>query len=306
MIYTITPNPAIDRIVYLEGDLTPEKNNIIREKYVDLGGKPTHVSAILEQLGGTPNKATGFSGELNKAELVSIFDKYHMNHEFIDIPDQRTRESIIVINSSGGSYMITERGLKVSDNDKEKMYSYIKENIRPDDIAVVGKPAQGFSVEDFRYLIRLLKEQNAYVACDVAEEYLHVAIEEKIDFVKPNKHEINDLFPGDEPIHQKFNRICEKVPNAVCSLGSEGALYKVENRFYQAVPPEVNVQSDTGAGDAFVAGYIYGVANGFDISDRVRWGILCSASKVQHYSSCQINKDDFEFIENNLKIHEVI
>ncbi|MFD1415757.1 1-phosphofructokinase family hexose kinase [Oceanobacillus jeddahense] len=305
MIYTITPNPAIDIIVYLEGDLTHEKNNITREKYVDLGGKPTHVSAILEQLGDTANKATGFSGELNKAELVAIFDRYQMNHEFIDIAEQRTRESIIVVNNSGGSYMITERGLKVSDNDKEKMYAYVKENIRPDDIAVVGKPAQGFSVGDFRYLIRLLKEQKAYVACDVASEYLNVAIEENIDFVKPNKHEINDLFPGDEPVHQKLNRICDKVPNAVCSLGSEGALYKVENTFYQVIPPKVEVKSDTGAGDAFVTGYIYGVANGYDVSDRVKWGVLCSASKVQHYSSCQINKDNFEFIENNLKIYEV-
>lgn len=305
MIYTITPNPAIDKIVYLEGDLTPEKNNVTREKYVDLGGKPTHVSAILEQLGDTPNKATGFAGELNKAELVSIFDRYHMNHEFIDIADQRTRESIIVINDSGGSYMITEKGLKASDTDKEKLYSYIRENIQSGDIAVVGKPAQGFSIEDFRYLLRLLKEQGAYVACDVAHEYLIVAIEEKVDFVKPNKHEINDIFPGDEPIEQKFNRVCENVPNAVCSLGSEGALYMLDNKFYQAVPPKVEVQSDTGAGDAFVTGYIYGVAHGFDVSERVKWGTLCSASKVQQFSSCQINKDDFDFIEKNIKTYEV-
>lgn len=306
MIYTITLNPAMDKIIYLEQDLTAEKNNVTKEKHVDLGGKATHVSAILEQL-HTPNRALGFAGSQNKSELVSIFNRYHMSHHFIDIADQSTRESIILINNSGGSYMITEKGLIISNVEKEQIYHFIKEHIKTKDIVVIGgKPPRGFTADDFRYLIQQLKALNVYIACDVSQEYLKVAIEEKVDFVKPNEHEINELFPGNEPIQHKLKAICEHVPNAVCSLGSEGALYKLEDKFYKITPPPVKIKSDTGAGDAFVTGYIYGVYNNYSIAERMKWGIRCSASKVQHYSSCEINPADFRFIEKNLKINEVI
>ncbi|MFD2831394.1 1-phosphofructokinase family hexose kinase [Corticicoccus populi] len=305
MIYTITLNPAIDRIIRLKENLQLEHNNKTKQKYIDLGGKATHVSAILTQL-GTDNLAMGFYGQNNRDELEVIFDQYNMDHDFHEISDQSTRESTVVINNSGGSYMITEEGLNVSENDIEKLYSKIREKVKADDIVVIaGTPPKGFSPRNLVELIQILKSRQAYIAVDLSKEYLEEAIKAKVNFIKPNEHELNEVYTGSSSVVNKFKNISNEIEDVLCTLGEKGVLFEEGGKVYQAIPPSVELKSDTGAGDAFVAGYIDALSRGLDKFERIRFGIQVSASKVQQYSSCLINIEDFEEINKNIQIIEV-
>lgn len=84
MIYTITLNPAIDKIKYLEGNLKQEQNNRVEKNFIDLGGKATHVSAILQQL-NQENIALGFAGDMNKEEFYRVLELYEIKHEYIEV-----------------------------------------------------------------------------------------------------------------------------------------------------------------------------------------------------------------------------
>jgi len=306
LIHTITLNPAIDEIVYLEENLTAEKNNKIKLKKRDLGGKSTHVSAVLTQL-NIDNIATGFLGEQNKTELTIELDRYNIKHQFMELENQKTRKSTVIINKNGETYMLTEQGLSISENSKRNLHHYINTSVNEGDIVVIGgTPPQKFSTEDFKELIKILKNKHTFIACDVAKEYLKVAIEEEVHFVKPNEHEIEYLYPMEKTKIKKLHRIYKKVPYAICSLGAEGVLYKSKNIFYRMVPPSVRVRSDTGAGDAFVGGFIYGIYSNLSFFECIEWGILCSVSKVKQSSSCSINTRDFESIKKNIKNYEVI
>lgn len=305
MIYTITLNPAIDKIKYLEGNLEQEQNNRVKEKFIDLGGKATHVSAILQQLNKS-NIALGFAGELNKQEFYEVLKIYNIRHDYIEVKNESVRESIVVINNSGGSYMITEKGPDIIEPDKNKLIKILKEQVKENDIIVIaGSPPPGYSSKDFRELIKVLRKNNAYIACDVAGKYLKVSLEEGVDFVKPNEHELETLYDGNEDLSEKFKKLTSKVKNAVCSLGGEGAMYMANGKIFRITPPKVKVKSDTGAGDAFVGGYIYALSNNSSIHERVKQGIIVSASKVQHHGSCQIDPAQFDFINKNTKILEV-
>ena len=112
MIYTFTLNTAIDRIIYFEEELERKKNNKISHYLYDVGGKATHVSIILSQL-GIDNIAAGFIGTEKGGLLKELLKEYNVKSEFI-VQEGKTRESFVLVDNSGkGSFMITEKGFTV-------------------------------------------------------------------------------------------------------------------------------------------------------------------------------------------------
>jgi pseudouridine kinase len=98
-----------------------------------------------------------------------------------------------------------------------------------------------------------------------AEAYLDMTIESEGDFFKAAKL-----------ITQKG---AERV---VITRGDQGLIYYTVYKEASAIlPPEVKVVDVTGAGDALVAGIIYGYIKGSDTDGACRIGITCSSLTLQ-------------------------
>ncbi|MEL3973542.1 carbohydrate kinase [Rossellomorea oryzaecorticis] len=98
-----------------------------------------------------------------------------------------------------------------------------------------------------------------------AEAYLDMTIESEGDFFKAAKM-----------ITQKG---AERV---VITRGDQGLIYYTVYKEASAIlPPEVKVVDVTGAGDALVAGIIYGYIKGSDTDGACRIGITCSSLTLQ-------------------------
>jgi pseudouridine kinase len=98
-----------------------------------------------------------------------------------------------------------------------------------------------------------------------AEAYLNMTIESEGDFFKAAKL-----------ITQKG---AERV---VITRGDQGLIYYTVYKEASAIlPPEVKVVDVTGAGDALVAGIIYGYIKGSDTDGACRIGITCSSLTLQ-------------------------
>ena len=74
MLYTITLNPAVDKVIEIAGTLEREQNNKIKKVLYDIGGKGCHVSTVFSAL-GLPNIATGFTGGVNGIKLAELMEK---------------------------------------------------------------------------------------------------------------------------------------------------------------------------------------------------------------------------------------
>jgi ribokinase len=108
------------------------------------------------------------------------------------------------------------------------------------------------------------------------------AIFASVDYLTPNESELRILLglSADDPrssreLARELRR--RGVGNVVVTLGRSGALILTDelDAMVPAVPVEVT--DTTGAGDAFNSGFAVALAEGRDIVDAVRFGVVCGA-----------------------------
>ena len=95
----------------------------------------------------------------------------------------------------------------------------------------------------------------------------------------------------------------------VVTCGSEGAVLVGESGRWQAGVYPVSFVDGSGCGDAFTAGYIYGLLQGLDARDCLRWGSALGASCVRAIGTTQgvFTSDETEAFLNQheLPLHEL-
>ena len=312
MIYTFTLNTAVDRIIYFEEELERKKNNKISHYLYDVGGKATHVSIILSQL-GIDNIATGFIGTEKGGLLTELLEKYGVKSEFI-VQEGKTRESFILVDNSGkGSFMITEKGFVISDKSYEKITGYIKEKLNDGDIAVfAGSPPPGIDEEKYRKLLGMANEKKAKLFVDCSGKYLKTAILENPFLIKPNKDEFEEFISKSgindekEYISHMEKLLDSGVKNVLLSLGKDGSMLAMENReIYRIYPPKIKEVNDTGAGDSFVGGVVAGIAKNGDLLEAVKSATAISASKVASGMSSGFDTEEVKGFLGEIKIKKL-
>ena len=297
MLYTITLNPAVDKVIEIAGTLEREQNNKIKKVLYDIGGKGCHVSTVFSAL-GFPNTATGFAGGLNGIKLTELMKKKNIKCEFINVENTNTRECTILVDESNlGSYMVTEPGELPDEKAYDELLLKIQKDITADDIvALSGSPATGFPKEKYCEIVKVLKKTGAKIFIDARDEYLKEVINLEPFFIKPNKHEFQVLtgkkLKKTEDFIEEIKKLNEKIEIVVVSLGEEGSIAGIRNRgVYGFVPPKVNVVSETGCGDIFVGGVISGCYLKKDIEEIFRFATAISASKATHFLSSDFSLD---------------
>lgn len=101
-----------------------------------------------------------------------------------------------------------------------------------------------------------------------------------VDYLTPNESELRILLglPADDPrssreLAGELRR--RGVRNVVVTLGRTGALILTDDLDIMVPAISVDVVDTTGAGDAFNSGFAVALAEGREIVDAVRFGVIC-------------------------------
>ena len=92
MIYTVTLNPAIDYVVFLDGFKTGGLNRAKRESVV-FGGKGINVSAMLTEL-GLRTRALGFLAGFTGQAIEDGLIKQGIETDFVHLEEGLTRINV--------------------------------------------------------------------------------------------------------------------------------------------------------------------------------------------------------------------
>lgn len=271
---TVTLNPAIDETIFLDQLKVGSVNRALK-LHRQAGGKGINVSRMLHQF-GIPTIATGFLGKDNGDIYKKFFRGKKIADEFIWIAGE-TRTGIKIVNESNRQTTdINFPGLEPTLEQLNGFESKIRKLIKPGRWFVLsGSLPRGVSIDFFEELIVLLKRGGALVAADTSGEALRVAIQSKVDLIKPNEHELAEALG--QPLKDFSAKVKaaiklqkEKVPHVVLSLGSEGALFITPDKSLMSSAPPVKVISTVGAGDALLSGYLAGLVTGRSAMDCAR------------------------------------
>ncbi|MGX7394796.1 1-phosphofructokinase family hexose kinase [Carnobacterium mobile] len=306
MIYTITLNPAIDRLLFLEKTLVKEKNNRLSKIDYDLGGKGHHGSFAMSKL-GVKNQALGFCGTTNKSKLEKILQEKGINHDLVEVYGKPTRESYVILEAGvSGSILITEKGFRVSSYDIELLTEQIEEKIQEDDMVLIaGSLPPGFELRNLEELLQLLKKKNCFVACDLSGAALAKAVEVGVNFIKPNAFEIQEIVSEENSLLDNLKELSKKVDYIVVSQGSEGSICSHDGELYQITAPKVVAVNDTGAGDCFVGSFLGSLSLGKSLVESLAFASGCAASKVQYTNSTSFSVKEAKRLQKEVRIEKV-
>ncbi|MGB6179501.1 1-phosphofructokinase family hexose kinase [Carnobacterium sp.] len=306
MIYTITLNPAIDRLLFLEGSLTKEKNNRLQKITYDLGGKGHHGSYAMSRL-EIDNQALGFCGTTNKNKLEKILLEKSINHDLIDVYGKPTRESYVILEADiSGSILITERGFQITSYDIELLNEQIERKVNATDIVLIaGSLPPGYELEDLAELLGLLKKIGCFIACDLSGDALKKAVDMEVNFIKPNRFEIQELISSEKTMLDNLKELSKKVDYIIVSQGSEGSICSHAGEFYQVTTPKVVAINDTGAGDCFVGSFLSGLSLNKPLTECLAFASACAASKVQHNDSTTFSVKEARILQKKITVKKL-
>ncbi|WP_163652051.1 1-phosphofructokinase [Listeria sp. PSOL-1] len=273
MIYTITLNPSIDYIVEVE-HLELGRLNRMKRDYKLPGGKGINVSRVLNQLDVKTN-ATGFLGGFTGDFIEKWLNNEGIGSSFTKISDD-TRINIKLKDEAETE--INGLGPTISEAEIANFFSQLNKIEASDTVILSGSIPPSLGNHFYERIIDLCIRKGAEFMIDTTGDELIHAIAKKPLLIKPNHHELEELF------QVTFNTMEEIVPygkkclelgakHVIVSMAQDGALLFTDEAVYFAKPIIGQVKNSVGAGDSMIAGFIGTLCNTNDPIEAFKMGV---------------------------------
>ncbi len=285
MIYTLTPNPSIDRTVTI-----PEIqfNTVLRSKNVrlDWGGKGFNVSRALAEF-GVESMAMAWVGGGTGKMLADGLQRLGIQTDFVWV-DEETRTNTMIIEEEGDWHIkVNEPGPSISKGDVAQLMQKAESYAMKGDIWVLsGSLPPDVPEEFYADLINMIKSRGAKVYLDASGAPLRYGCQAGPFLVKPNHQEAAQIvgFAIDDQEDAKraalpFLRM--GVEYFALTMGAQGILLATQSEMVFASPPKINVHNATGSGDTAMAAIIYAQLKGMSLVETAQWAAATSAASVE-------------------------
>ena len=293
---TLTLNPAIDRVMRFDS-FTLGETNKAREVTVSYGGKGINVSRAFARL-GISAPAYGFMGEGDSAFIENL------RSQGVECRFTGTKAGARVnvkIISSGTSAMgapgsvnteANEAGGPVSEEELSRLLRALEKvsTTFPQDsksfMIIGGSVPQGVDSDVYKTLIPMLKKQNIHTVCDASGKALAGAVENRPFMIKPNLDELSELCGAkistiEQAVDEVFRIYVEYGVRVLCTASENGSIYAGPEGIYTAGCPQVETRGFAGAGDTFLAAFLYEYAFGGELSRAMAFAASAGAAKVE-------------------------
>lgn len=271
-IVTVTLNPAIDRTVTIS-DFAPGAVNRVEAFCNTPGGKGINVASALADAGHRV-AASGFLGRGNCALFETLFAKKQIADRLIRIAGE-TRVGIKIVDPA--THQTTDINFPGNAPTPQEVAALHEQlaALQAPWFVLGGSLPPGVAPTFYRELVAALKARKIKVALDTSDEPLRLALEASPTFIKPNIHELEALLGkpiGNEQavIAAARDLVARGIELVVVSMGKQGACFVNAQRVVVARPPDIQVRSTVGAGDAMVAGILSSQLRGLPLEDCAR------------------------------------
>lgn len=285
MVNTLTLNPAMDKILYIDR-LQRDITNRVKRQLLTVGGKGTHVSMTLQAL-GIRNRAFGFGyGRIGQTIIRALEEQGIETRFFYSGQDDReSRTNYIIIEEAyGSSTTVAERGVEPTPQEVEWLLDCLDREAAPGDALVLAGDASNFR-DPLIYcrIMRRLKGKKVRIFLDASGLPLKRSLEEGPYLIKPNRDELAELcgfaIQTDRDVLNALKNLERyAIPIIAVSLGEDGSVVKMDGEVYRVTPPKINAVNTAGCGDSFLSGILYGLEKGLSAEETLDYATAVSAA----------------------------
>lgn len=294
MIYTVTFNPSLDYIVDVK-DFALGMTNRTTSELMLPGGKGINVSTVLRNL-GIDNTALYFSAGFVGDEITRLLRENGVNAEEIKVEGGCSRINVKLSSIEGTE--INGMGPAISDEGIERLYQKLDTLAEGDFLVLAGSLPSGMSTTIYSDIMKRLEGKGVKFVVDATRDLLRNSLEYKPFFVKPNNHELGEIFGVTlktfeevEPYARKMQEL--GASNVIVSLSGQGALMVTSDGDCLTLEaPKGQVINAVGAGDSLVAGFLAGYIESGNYELAFKMGVASGSASA--FSSDFATREEVE------------
>lgn len=315
-VATLTLNPCIDKTLYFNTSFRTDGLNRAAYSVTSAGGKGINVARIYRKL-GIRVQALGFAGGTTGDMLRALLEKEDIQTNFVETLCD-TRMCIKLIDASGVCTEANECGGPIQEEEYRALKKQIVSTaqscssaqqrgaIQPcnteEDIILFagGSIPSGLPDDTYKQLITELSRTGTghtgtklRFVLDADGAALREGITASPWLIKPNCVELSGLVGyeiGGRTAKEKAENAAKASrrihaqygTNVLCTLGGDGAVYTNADGAYYVNAPHVTMRGFTGAGDTFLASFVFAYEkNGCDVESALCFASSAAAAKVK-------------------------
>jgi 6-phosphofructokinase 2 len=282
-ILCLALNPAIDISSDAEVVRHTHKTRTHNQQQFP-GGGGINVARVIATLGGTCELmflSGGATGELLEAMLkpLPIVERTFKIHDPVRVA------FAVHETSTNLEYRFVPEGPLVTEAELAPVFEAIASS-DADYVVASGSLPRGAPDDTYVRLAQIAAEKGARFVLDTSGAPLTEALSRSHMFlVKPSLGEF-EAFLGRKLAHNEVGEAAQAyvrtgaAQHIAVTLGADGAVLATSDRIIRLPAIDVPVNSATGAGDSFVAGMVWALAQGHDVEEAFRFGQAAGAATV--------------------------
>lgn len=283
LIVTVTLNVALDQYYHVPGFSKGDVHRALKN-IPSAGGKGLNVARVIHQL-GYPVLAVGLTGGHTGQRVIELLNLDQIPHQFTDTGVE-TRECINIVDENSISTEVLGTGNEISPDVVNRFIKDFEEILgRATLVTMSGSVMKGLPVDIYAQLISMCSMRNIPVVLDTSGDYLVKSLEAAPFVIKPNIHELEQLFgttlESEEQVIAAGNKLLENgIENVIVSLGEKGALFISQKGVLRATPPKLDVINTVGSGDSMVAAIACSMIDNHEDETKLQLAIAVSAANT--------------------------
>ncbi len=275
------------------------------------GGAPANVAVAVAQLGGTSSMVSKVGNDPFGCFLKAMLEHYKVNTDyvwtsergntalaFVNLDEQGERSFNFYVENAAHKH-ISSQDLLAIDCNQETILHFCSGSLSCNDLLkstefILSKAQENAMMVclDINYRFAFWDDQQS------APEYIDRAAK-RTSIIKASREELDALYGKDKVEDTVKGWLKSGVKVVLITDGGEPIQYKTEMFEGTLASPKVSVKDTTAAGDAFIGGFLYFVANAcnntvefskwsqrqHNVAQATEFAIRCGAYAVTQYGA---------------------
>lgn len=307
MILAVTPNPCVDKTVYID---RLEPGTFMRSAKCTCvpGGKGNNVARAATALGRQATAMVVVGGHSGAHVVDMIENDDHIPCIPVHVASPTRTITTVLEEPIHRQTAFFEPGSRVTPEEAKNIEKRFCEAAQDARVVTFSGTVSDPSIKNlYQNLIPIAHEHGAVTILDAHGPEFALGLDAKPYMVKPNVAEAEELvgyaLDTEEARWDAIQHFHERgAIQVVLSLGHDGALVSRGSDRFHAIPPKIDEVNPVGSGDALVAGFAIGLLEDMPLAEAARLAIAAGTANAMSWEIGHFRRANVDRILQDVQI----